>query len=439
MHLASLRGFSVLLGVSSILLATGCSEFVAAGCETDGCESTGGSTTEAGTTAPGTTGTTDDGTTGGTTAVTTMSSTDTTGGPSTGTGPGTETGGGTETGTETGIGTETGGEDPVCGDGVVDAGETCDDGDDNSDVTPDACRTTCEPAGCGDSVIDAGETCDDGVNNNDVTPDACRTTCELAACGDSVIDAGETCDDENGVETDGCLSTCVIPTSCAVILAEVPTAGDDTYDIAPDGVLLTTACDMTTEGGGWTLVGKVNNADTDGVSEPVGWFGTESNAASLASPDLTLNASPESHGSGRFSPIITEGTSLTRFELIEGGSVTESVDWFKIVGTTASFEAWFSETDPDISTVCTDVAMTANCSSGLIQSQGTLANNVTVLSGMRITHYFPDGDPFPIHIRQDNNNPSGDSGMISGTIGVPAWTPGYDGHVGNGLRIWLRE
>lgn len=51
---------------------------------------------------------------------------------------------------------------PGCGDGVLDADETCDDGDANSDIDPDACRSDCLPARCGDTVVDEGETCDDG-------------------------------------------------------------------------------------------------------------------------------------------------------------------------------------------------------------------------------------------------------------------------------------
>lgn len=46
-----------------------------------------------------------------------------------------------------------------CGDGRVDPGEACDDGDDNSDSTPGACRTTCQPAGCDDGVVDPGLLC----------------------------------------------------------------------------------------------------------------------------------------------------------------------------------------------------------------------------------------------------------------------------------------
>jgi hypothetical protein len=50
----------------------------------------------------------------------------------------------------------------VCGDGVVDVGEQCDDGAYSSDSLPNGCRTNCYKAYCGDGVIDTGEQCDDG-------------------------------------------------------------------------------------------------------------------------------------------------------------------------------------------------------------------------------------------------------------------------------------
>ena len=52
---------------------------------------------------------------------------------------------------------------PRCGDGVTDPGEECDAGEEASDTAPDTCRTTCVRPSCGDGVVDgeAGETCDD--------------------------------------------------------------------------------------------------------------------------------------------------------------------------------------------------------------------------------------------------------------------------------------
>jgi hypothetical protein len=98
--------------------------------------------------------------------------------------------------------------DERCGDGIVDfgtlgsPGEACDDGPNNSDTIPDACRTNCLTAGCGDGVIDTGEECDDGIYNSNGAPDGCRLycapgapcTCRLAYCGDDVMDTGEECD-----------------------------------------------------------------------------------------------------------------------------------------------------------------------------------------------------------------------------------------------------
>jgi cysteine-rich repeat protein len=98
-----------------------------------------------------------------------------------------------------------------CGDAQINAdrNEACDDGPDNSDTDPDACRLTCILASCGDGIPDPGEDCDDGANNSDTLPDACRSTCQDAFCGDGVTDAGEECDDGNNVIDDGCDPGCI--------------------------------------------------------------------------------------------------------------------------------------------------------------------------------------------------------------------------------------
>jgi cysteine-rich repeat protein len=99
----------------------------------------------------------------------------------------------------------------VCGDGFVGDGETCDDGDANSDTQPDACRTTCVLAGCGDGVIDSGETCDDG---NRVDGDECPFDCKQVVCGDGVVTPPEVCDDENQRSGDGCRADCLKVEAC---------------------------------------------------------------------------------------------------------------------------------------------------------------------------------------------------------------------------------
>ncbi len=64
------------------------------------------------------------------------------------------------------------------------------------------------PPGCGDGVVDAGEQCDDGPANSDVDPNRCRTDCALPRCGDGVVDDGESCDDGNTAGADGCAFDC---------------------------------------------------------------------------------------------------------------------------------------------------------------------------------------------------------------------------------------
>lgn len=108
-------------------------------------------------------------------------------------------------------------QDHICGNGVVEAQEKCDDGPRNSNETPDTCRTDCTFPRCGDNVIDRlkGEECDDGSFNGD-QPNRCRTDCALPKCGDSIIDPvnGETCDAgtaNSDSEPNRCRSNCQSP------------------------------------------------------------------------------------------------------------------------------------------------------------------------------------------------------------------------------------
>ena len=96
---------------------------------------------------------------------------------------------------------------PVCGNGVIETGEVCDDGEANSDTVPNACRTDCTLPDCGDGVLDEGEECDNGEANSGTEPLACRLDCTLNTCGDGVIDEGEECDD-------GTLNSDTTPNAC---------------------------------------------------------------------------------------------------------------------------------------------------------------------------------------------------------------------------------
>ena len=106
---------------------------------------------------------------------------------------------------------DTGASQAMCGNGVVEAGEDCDDGNRFND---DGCTNQCHTSNCGDGEVNPGEEdCDDG---NRIDTDSCRNDCTLARCGDGVTrtdlasdDRGyEACDDANANENDACLASC---------------------------------------------------------------------------------------------------------------------------------------------------------------------------------------------------------------------------------------
>jgi len=160
----------------------------------------------------------------------------------------------------------------TCGNGVTDAGEQCDDG--NEDDTGDSCRNDCSwrcfadtdcndddpcnaravcdgeshrcldgepllkegetcsrggivgrcrssmcvPDTCGNGITesDLGEQCDDGNSGDN---DACLSNCRRSRCGDGFVFLGlEECDDGNATQGDGCANdctwTCIINRHC---------------------------------------------------------------------------------------------------------------------------------------------------------------------------------------------------------------------------------
>ena len=97
----------------------------------------------------------------------------------------------------------------VCGDGVTGPGEECDKGQGNGDG---GCTDDCRLPTCGDGTLQAGEECDDGNLDNG---DDCPSTCAVATCGDGFVHAGvEACDDGNHVDGDGCDAGCVLSPVC---------------------------------------------------------------------------------------------------------------------------------------------------------------------------------------------------------------------------------
>jgi cysteine-rich repeat protein len=118
-------------------------------------------------------------------------------------------------GTDAGDGGTT--DPPVCGDSVIDTGETCDDG---NTAGGDYCSADCmsETGACGDSTLQDNEACDDG---NTADGDYCSADCQsvTGSCGDGTLQQNENCDDGVTADCDGTHDggdgTCVPAGTCS--------------------------------------------------------------------------------------------------------------------------------------------------------------------------------------------------------------------------------
>lgn len=93
---------------------------------------------------------------------------------------------------------------PVCGNGRIDPGEACDEG---NKTDGDGCDSNCTVTVCGNGIVTAGEACDDG---NRIDGDGCDSKCTVTGCGNGIVTAGEACDDGNRISGDGCENSCVL-------------------------------------------------------------------------------------------------------------------------------------------------------------------------------------------------------------------------------------
>jgi len=99
----------------------------------------------------------------------------------------------------------------VCGDGKVQTllGEQCEQKTHNIKLPYSCLDCRFLSPTCGDGTVDGGEECDDAEDNS-LEPDGqCRPDCSLSRCGDAILDTAEECDDGNRISGDGCDRHCI--------------------------------------------------------------------------------------------------------------------------------------------------------------------------------------------------------------------------------------
>jgi cysteine-rich repeat protein len=151
----------------------------------------------------------------------------------------------------------------TCGDGTVNIGETCDDGNVLND---DGCGSTCALEGsiCGNGTIESGEECEDG---NITDFDGCSHLCKTERCGDGVLQPNEQCEDGNVLDNDGCSATCVAEQTiaCGNGILETGETCDDNNLISGDGCSATCVDEQTgiCTADYFLLCGSVDSWDTN--------------------------------------------------------------------------------------------------------------------------------------------------------------------------------
>lgn len=228
---------------------------------------------------------------------------------------------------------------PICGDGLVEGDETCDDGDLTSG---DGCNAACrieagfncagEPSGCvsicSDGLIVGSETCDDGDLDNG---DGCNGICGIETgwactgapsacapvCGDRRIIGSETCDDGNHAGMDGCSALCAIEPG--YVCSGLPSVCSAFHVVitSPENGQFIDADTVTVTGVIVSLLPAQASLRVNGVTIPVAPNGTFSRPVPLDHDEIfnPIRATVTHTGTG--------STAHDRVMVIAGDSVTD--------------------------------------------------------------------------------------------------------------------
>ena len=177
-------------------------------------------------------------------------------------------------------------------------GNPCVTGQGCCDESTDTCVQSCPVPlpRCGNGLLQPGEECDDG---NVTGGDGCSAICEVE-CGNGALDQGEGCDDGNTIDGDGCSSKCQIernPPDCSTAFATTTELWPPNHKFV--NVTVTGVTDSSGKPAGITITGITQDEPLNGLGDG----DTCPDAGGIGSPTAKLRAeragTPKVPGDGR--------------------------------------------------------------------------------------------------------------------------------------------
>ena len=307
----------------------------------------------------------------------------------------------------------------VCGNGLVEAGEECDDGNTNN---CDACSNACSlVSGCGDGVVCGGEQCDDG---NTTSCDGCSATCTTESglrcgdgsmnaacgeqcdppapgqcdaqcqhvpfCGDGNVDSGEQCDDANTNDCDACSNACTLVSGCGDGVVCGGEACDDGNTAECDGCSSTCTIES-----GFRCGDGIMDAACGEECDPPGPGMPECNYLCRLGPPPALGTRPFSFGGSSYSSALGTGVPIAAltgsFDLVGGTPGPDGVAPVTVAG---------------------PIYYTAPLLSG---AYGTLCFRITSCTGMVDCN---GGTAVDVQLVQDSGGPGLQNNPVQATAGL---------------------
>ncbi|MFT7579465.1 MAG: cysteine-rich repeat protein, partial [Myxococcota bacterium] len=207
---------------------------------------------------------------------------------------------------------------------------------------------------CGDGNVDEGEACDDGnLANND----GCNFDCQLPGCGDGFLDGDEVCDDANQVNGDGCSRDCQSEETCGDRYLN-----DYTHVAGDGGALAPEACD---EGGEDTATcnadctaARCGDGQVNAVADEQCDGGDPLNPAAVDTADCNMDCTISLCGDGLRNTVAGEECDNGMY-CVDGSPCTSDGDCSQLVGDATCLPRDFE--------CCTSTCFNPLCGNGVLE------------------------------------------------------------------------